>query len=143
MFFIKFPINLLIILIIIIFLLINLISSAFHSKTMKLILILFGFYYVKSSVKSELIKQLKNSKKLILSNHSSYLDILYIYYLYSPLILQINSDQSLTEISVYQCIKSSIHYTEFDGLKLSLKDFIIKNKSNQAVLIFPGIINFY
>ncbi|KAJ3308977.1 hypothetical protein HDV04_000582 [Boothiomyces sp. JEL0838] len=106
----------------------------------RLILFLSGFYWIDSS-SVQIKKLLKpnpvgNGRKLIIANHSSYLDILYFNFRFSPIFLQVSKEGKVRGVSGWQMLGECSQILDFtDGM--TLKEYLKEDRTNLPLVIFP------
>ncbi|KAI8897174.1 hypothetical protein BC833DRAFT_594826 [Globomyces pollinis-pini] len=110
------------------------------------ILFLCGFYYIETSEVS--VKKLKaNSKskpvnaqplrQLIVSNHSSYLDILYYAYSYAPIFLGVTVDGKVARLSTWDAFTDAGNVLTHLDDSMTLSDYLKADTSNIPIVLFP------
>ncbi|KAJ2996547.1 hypothetical protein HDV02_006380, partial [Globomyces sp. JEL0801] len=110
------------------------------------ILFLCGFYYIETSEVS--VKKLKaNSKskpvnaqplrQLIVSNHSSYLDILYYAYSYAPIFLGVTMDGKVARLSTWDAFTDAGNVLTHLDDSMTLSDYLKADTSNIPIVLFP------
>lgn len=107
---------------------------------MRMALWSLGFYYISATTKLVSINLKKTadeySRKIVLSNHSSYLDIVYLKSRYSPIFLQTCLDGKVLERSWLDMINGTSNLVPFHGV-YTLTEYIQKTPINVKLVIFP------
>ncbi|KAG1440174.1 hypothetical protein G6F56_012024 [Rhizopus delemar] len=118
-------------------------QTLFSTTLIRLILFFMGFFHIKTETVS--IRKSRNStgsegsiKKgdVIITNWTSYVDILYLAYKFNPVFTQVYSNNRVRKISLWQAIRSinTLPNTPSNTLKLNE---LISQENQGPIVVFP------
>lgn len=116
-----------------------------------LILILCGFYSIKNTPvslakgsRASIDATIPNRKKhLIVSNHCSYIDIIYFATWYAPVFLYVSGTGQVKPVSMWTAILQCGNEPESDAAAKPLSLYLEQGASSRTIVIFPEVTNTY